>query len=59
MVLDIVAVVAIATGPPTKELLLKKPYNISDKILTSKMLNEVLFMSFYQIVWLLALILLS
>ena len=47
VVLDIVAVVAIATGPPTKELLVTKPYNISDKILTGKMLNEVLFMSFY------------
>lgn len=47
MILDIVAVVAIATGPPTKDLLVTKPYNISDKILSNGMLNEIIFVSFY------------
>lgn len=47
VILDIVAVVAIATGPPISGLLHSKPYNITDKILTIKMLREVLFMSLY------------
>ena len=59
VIIDIVAVVAIATGPPTGELLLTGPYNISDKILTERMLREVIFMSMYQITALLTLLLAS
>jgi magnesium-transporting ATPase (P-type) len=45
--LDIAAVVAIASGEPVDYLLETKPYSIQDKIITSQMLKEVIFLSFY------------
>ncbi len=59
VMLDVIAVVALSTGHPTSDLLVTNPYNISDKILTRTMFNEVIFVSFFQVVCLLILLLLS
>jgi len=59
VMLDVIAVVALSTGHPTSDLLVTNPYNISDKILTRTMFNEVIFVSFFQVGCLLILLLLS
>ena len=47
VMLDVIAVVALSTGHPTSDLLVTNPYNISDKILTRTMFNEVIFVSLF------------
>ncbi len=47
VILDIMSVVAIATGSPIESLMTTGPYNISDKILTNTMFREVLFLAVY------------
>ncbi len=47
VILDIMSVVAIATGSPIDSLMTTGPYNISDKILTNTMFREVLFLAVY------------
>ncbi len=49
LIMDTFAALALATEPPSDSLLLQKPYNKSDSILTSVMFRNVIGHSIFQI----------
>lgn len=47
LIMDTLASLALATEPPTPELLLKKPHGRKDYIITKKMFKHILGQSFF------------
>ena len=56
LVMDTLASLALATEPPTPDLLKRKPYGRSKPIISVTMLKNITFHSFYQIAVLFALV---
>jgi Ca2+ transporting ATPase len=50
LVMDTLASLALATEPPTKELLNRKPYGRTKSIISPLMMRNILGQSFYQLV---------
>lgn len=56
LIMDTLAALALATEPPTDELLLRKPHGRDDKIINSVMWRNILGHGIYQIVVLLVIL---
>ena len=59
MIMDTFAALALATEPPSKELLKRKPYGKKESIISSEMKRNILGASFYQVSWLLVILFLG
>lgn len=49
LIMDTLAALALATEPPSEELLLRKPHSRNDKIINSTMWRNIIGHAFYQI----------
>lgn len=59
LIMDTFAALALATEPPSNELLKRKPYGKKDSIINAEMKRNVLGASIYEICWLLVLLFLG
>lgn len=59
LIMDTFAALALATEPPSPELLLRKPYNKDDSILNAVMWRNIIGQAIYQIIVLLVLLFLG
>ena len=52
LIMDALAALALATEPPTLDLLKRKPFGRNKRLLSNKMLRFIFGAAFYQLVWL-------